>query len=70
MLKVTLKKSLIGSLPNQKATAASLGLRKIGDSIVHKDDAVLAGKLKVIGHLVVVRRRKPSKKTIILSKEA
>ena len=56
MLKVTLKKSLIGSLPNQKATAASLGLRKIGDSIVHKDDAVLAGKLKVIGHLVVVEK--------------
>ena len=56
MLKVTLKKSLIGSLPNQKATAASLGLRKIGDSIVHKDDAVLAGNLKVIGHLVVVEK--------------
>lgn len=56
MLKVTLKKSLIGLLPNQKATAASLGLRKIGDSIVHKDDAVLAGKLKVIGHLVVVEK--------------
>ena len=56
MLKVTLKKRLIGSLPNQKATAASLGLRKIGDSIVHKDDAVLAGKLKVIGHLVVVEK--------------
>ena len=56
MLKVTLKKSLIGSLPNQKATAASLGLRKIGDSIVHKDDAVLAGILKVIGHLVVVEK--------------
>ena len=56
MLKVTLKNSLIGSLPNQKATAASLGLRKIGDSIVHKDDAVLAGKLKVIGHLVVVEK--------------
>lgn len=56
MVKVTLKKSLIGSLPNQKATAASLGLRKIGDSIVHKDDAVLAGKLKVIGHLVVVEK--------------
>ena len=56
MLKVTLKKSLIGTLPNQKATAASLGLRKIGDSIVHKDDAVLAGKLKVIGHLVVVEK--------------
>ncbi len=54
MKKVTLKKSLIGTLPNQKATAASLGLRKIGDSIVHKDDAVLAGKIKVIAHLVSV----------------
>lgn len=56
MTKVTLTKSLIGAKPNQKATAASLGLRKIGDSIVHKDDAVLAGKLKVIGHLVVVEK--------------
>lgn len=56
MVKVTLKKSLIGSLPNQRATAASLGLRKIGDAIVHNDDAVLAGKLKVIGHLVSVEK--------------
>ena len=56
MKKVTLKKSLIGSTPNQKATAASLGLRKIGDSIVHKDDAVLAGKIKVLAHLVSVEK--------------
>lgn len=41
--KVTLVKSLIGAKPNQKATAKSLGLNKIGDSIVHNDDAVLAG---------------------------
>ncbi len=56
MKKVTLKKSLIGSKPNQRATAASLGLRKIGDSIVHADDAVLAGKVKVIAHLVSVEK--------------
>ena len=56
MKKVTLKKSLIGSTPNQRATAASLGLRKIGDSIVHADDAVLAGKIKVIAHLVSVEK--------------
>jgi len=56
MLKVTLTKSLIGSKPNQKATAASLGLRKIGDTIVHNDDAVIAGKIKVIGHLVTVEK--------------
>ena len=53
-IKVTLKKSLIAAKPNQKATAASLGLRKIGDSIVHEDNAVLAGKIKVISHLVKV----------------
>ena len=54
MKKVTLVKSLIGAKPNQKATAKSLGLCKIGDSIVHTDDAVLAGKVKVISHLVKV----------------
>lgn len=54
MKKVTLTKSLIASKPNQKATAKSLGLSKIGDSIVHADDAVLAGKIKVIAHLVTV----------------
>ena len=56
MKKVTLKKSLIGSTPNQRATAASLGLRKIGDSVVHADDAVLAGKVKVLAHLVSVEK--------------
>ena len=54
MKKITLIKSLIGCKPNQKATAASLGLNKIGDFIVHEDNAVLAGKVKVIAHLVAV----------------
>ena len=54
MKKVTLVKSTIGAKPNQKATAASLGLVKIGDFIIHNDDAVLAGKVKVISHLVKV----------------
>ena len=52
MKKVILVKSLIGAKPNQKATAKSLGLCKIGDSIVHEDNAVLAGKIKVLSHLV------------------
>ena len=54
MKKVTLTKSLIASKPNQRATAQSLGLKKIGDYIVHADDAVLAGKIKVLAHLVTV----------------
>lgn len=56
MVKVTLIKSLIASLPAQKATAASLGLRKIGDCTVQKDTPALAGKIKVISHLVKVEK--------------
>ena len=51
---MTLTKSLIGAKPNQKATAKSLGLNRVGDSIVHADGAVLAGKVKVLAHLVTV----------------
>ena len=53
-VKVVLAKSLIGAEPNQKATAKSLGLNKIGDSIVLNNDASLAGKIKVLRHLVKV----------------
>jgi large subunit ribosomal protein L30 len=56
MIKVTLVKSLIGAKPNQKATAASLGLRKIGDSITAEETAVLDGKINVITHLVKVEK--------------
>ena len=54
MKKVTLTKSLIGCKPNQKATAKSLGLLRVGDSVLHADDAVLAGKVKVLSHRVSV----------------
>ena len=54
MKKVTLTKSLNASTPNQRATAKTLGLNKIGDFIVHNDEAVLAGKIKVLAHLVTV----------------
>ena len=55
-IKVTLTKSLIAAKPNQKATAASLGLKKIGDSIVHEAGPVIDGKIKVIAHLVSVEQ--------------
>ena len=54
MKKVTLTKSLIGAKPNQKATAKTLGLNKIGDSVLHEDNAVLAGKVKILAHVVTV----------------
>ena len=52
--KITLVKSLIGCKPNQKATAKSLGLNKIGDVTVQADNASLVGKIHVVEHLVKV----------------
>ena len=54
MAKVNIKliKSLIGRSDRQIKTAASLGLRKIGDVSSHEAGAVLDGKLRVISHLV------------------
>ena len=53
-VKVTLVKSLIACSKNQIATAASLGLKKPGDSTVQAESACLNGKIKVISHLVKV----------------
>ena len=53
-VKITLVKSLIACKPNQKKTARCLGLRKIGDSIVLKNDGATQGMINVISHLVKV----------------
>lgn len=53
-LQITLVKSLIGSKKDQIATAASLGLHKIGDSTSQPDNAATQGKVAKIIHLVEV----------------
>ncbi|MBR3679951.1 MAG: 50S ribosomal protein L30 [Oscillospiraceae bacterium] len=52
--KVELIKSLIGRKQDQIATAHSLGLRKIGDSVEQPDNAQTQGKINKISHLVKV----------------
>jgi len=51
---VKLTKSLIGAKPNQKATAASLGLNRPGDTCVHSAGPVIDGKVKVLAPFVCV----------------
>lgn len=51
-MKITLKKSLIGSKKDQIATAISLGLKKVGDTTEQPDNAQTQGKLKKISHLM------------------
>ena len=53
-IKVTLIKSTIGCLKDQKATVESLGLKKIRQSKVFDDSPALQGKLFKIKHLVKV----------------
>lgn len=43
--KLTLKRSLIGSTQNQKDTLRCLGLRKIGDTVVVKDNPAQKGQI-------------------------
>ena len=55
-MKITLKKSLIGSKKDQIATAAFLGLKKVGDTTEQPDNAATQGKIAKIAHLVVVTK--------------
>lgn len=53
-LKIKLVKSLNGRLEAQKATAYSLGLRKIGDVTEQPENDATKGKITKISHLVEV----------------
>ena len=53
-IKITLVKSLIGSLPKQRATVRSLGLRKIGSSTEQENSPAIKGMIRVVSHLVKV----------------
>ncbi len=53
-LKIKLVKSLNGRLVKHIATAHSLGLRKIGQETVQKDNTQTRGKTAQIGYLLQV----------------
>ena len=53
-LKVTLVKSTIGSLEKHKRTVQALGLKKIRQSVVVRDNAAMRGMIFAVKHLVTV----------------
>lgn len=53
-IKITLVKSTIGSIPNHRKTIEALGLRKIGKSVVRKDNPATRGMIRKVSHLVKV----------------
>ncbi len=57
-IKVTLKKSVIGSLPRHRATIEALGLKKINSAVVHKCDNAIKGMIDSVRHLLKVEEIK------------
>ena len=53
-IRIRLTRSVIGSLPRQRATVRSLGLRKIGSVSEQEDNQVIRGMIRVVSHLVTV----------------
>jgi large subunit ribosomal protein L30 len=53
-LKVTQTRSEIGGKQDQRDTLRSLGLKRIGDSVVKQDRPEFRGMVRAVAHLVTV----------------
>jgi large subunit ribosomal protein L30 len=60
-LKITLKRSLIGRAEKQRRIVNSLGLRKINQSVTHKDSSSIRGMIHKTSHLIEVSEEVESK---------
>ena len=56
LVKIELIHSLNGKVVAQKATAESLGLKRIGDTTVQPNNASTQGKINKIMHLIAVSK--------------
>jgi len=54
MLKITLRRSLIGEKPKTRATIESLGLRKINSTVERPDSPSVRGMIHSVKHLLEV----------------
>ncbi|HUH53182.1 MAG TPA: 50S ribosomal protein L30 [Microbacteriaceae bacterium] len=53
-LKITQKKSVISEKQNQRDTLRSLGLKRIGETVVREDTPANRGYVRTVAHLVEV----------------
>lgn len=54
VLRITLVKSPIGYTQRQKDTVRALGLRRMNQTVEHKDSDVIRGMVAKVSHLVQV----------------
>ncbi len=53
-LKITLRRSRIGSTPRQRGVLRGLGLRRINSSVLRPDNSAIRGMIIKVSHLVEV----------------
>jgi len=53
-LQITLVRSPLSRKPNHRRTIKALGLKKIGESVIHDDNDVIRGMAKSIDYLIDV----------------
>jgi ribosomal protein L30 len=56
-LKVTLTRSTIGCPKNQRKVVEALGLKKMHQTVEHKDNAAIRGMINKVSHLVTVEEK-------------
>ena len=61
-IKITQVKSRIGQTTIQKRNLDALGLRKMHQSVVHEDSAIILGMVEKVRHLVKVESAPPAAK--------
>lgn len=59
-LTITYSKSVIGYSQRQKDTVHKLGLRKLGQQVVHDDSPAIRGMVAKVSHLVTIEEGAPS----------
>lgn len=56
-IKITLKRSVIGEKPKNRATVFSMGLRRRNQTIELEDSPSLRGMLAKVAHLVTIEEK-------------
>ena len=54
-LEICLKKSMIGSPRWMRVVLRTLGLRRLHQRVVHRDNGAIRGQVRLVSHLVSVR---------------
>jgi large subunit ribosomal protein L30 len=55
MLKVTLRRSAIGTTERQRQTLRALGLTRVGRTVIVRDNDATRGRITKVQHLIEVK---------------